>query len=148
MQEEQRQAGKKYAALPGNLIFYEGKVISQNAYRVTAYPQLKVKLTEMNDKIAKNPRDPIGLTERAGTARNKGDAADAVEDPRALANNPNAEILPKARQLRVPHRAVPAATSTPASSTRRVPRDVQGRGAERRDARQRKELADEQHAAI
>lgn len=86
--------------IPGNLIFYEGKVISQNAYKVTAYPQLKVKLAEMNAKIDKNPKDPVGLTERAELRRNKGDVADAVEDLRvALANNPNAEIMPKARQL-------------------------------------------------
>lgn len=86
--------------IPGNLIFYEGKVISQTVREVSAYPQLKVKLAEMNDLIAKNPKDPVGLVERAELRRSDGELSGAVDDLRvALANSPSDAVKPKARQL-------------------------------------------------
>lgn len=84
--------------VPGNLLFYEGDVISQTVDLVCAYPQLKVKEAEMTQRIAANPNDPIGLTERGELRLDRGDLIGAVDDLRtALANNPPAAILPKTR---------------------------------------------------
>jgi hypothetical protein len=50
--------------IPGNLLFYNGDVISQTALAVASYPQLKVKLAQIDERLKANPNDPIGLTER------------------------------------------------------------------------------------
>jgi outer membrane protein assembly factor BamB len=84
--------------IPGNLVFYEGTVLSQTATTVTAYPQLEVKLAEMKERIAKNPKDPKGLTERGELLLYQGKLQDALADLRtAMANNPSADVLPKTR---------------------------------------------------
>lgn len=86
--------------IPGNLIFVEGKVISQTVNNVSAYPQLKVKLAEMDDRLRKDPNDPIGLLERAELRRHDGQIATAVDDLRAaLLHKLEEERVPKARQL-------------------------------------------------
>ncbi|HTU93034.1 MAG TPA: PQQ-binding-like beta-propeller repeat protein, partial [Gemmataceae bacterium] len=97
--------------VPGNLIFAEGKVVSVTAYgksenedsnkcegEVVAYPQLKVKIAEMDDLIAKNPNDANALTERGELRLDKGDLAGAIDDlSTALKNNPSKDIRDKAR---------------------------------------------------
>jgi outer membrane protein assembly factor BamB/tetratricopeptide (TPR) repeat protein len=96
---------KNDADVPGNLIFAEGKVVSVTAFgndreegEVVAYPQLKVKLAEMDELIAKNPNDPNALTERGELRLDKGDLSGAIDDlSTALANNPGKEIREKAR---------------------------------------------------
>jgi tetratricopeptide (TPR) repeat protein len=92
------------AEVPGNLLFAEGKVISVTAYgpkaegEVVAYPQLKVKIAEMDDRIAKNPNDPNALTERGELRLDKGDLSGAIDDlSTALKNNPSKELRDKAR---------------------------------------------------
>ncbi|HTU19544.1 MAG TPA: PQQ-binding-like beta-propeller repeat protein [Gemmataceae bacterium] len=92
------------ADVPGNLLFAEGKVISVTAYgpkeegEVVAYPQLKVKLAEMDDRIVKNPNDPGALTERGELRLDKGDLSGAIDDlSTALKNNPGKELRAKAR---------------------------------------------------
>jgi outer membrane protein assembly factor BamB len=102
---------KNDADVPGNLTFAEGKVISITAYsrgenedpnkcegEVAAYPQIKVKLAEMDDMIAKNPNDANALTERGELRLDKGDLPGAIDDlSTALKNNPNKDIRNKAR---------------------------------------------------
>src|SRR5207244_11326389 len=68
--------------VPGNLLFFDGEVISQTATELVAYPQLKVKLDLMNELLAKNPNDPKGLFERGELRLDKGNAelAGAVAD--------------------------------------------------------------------
>jgi outer membrane protein assembly factor BamB/tetratricopeptide (TPR) repeat protein len=90
--------------VPGNLLFAEGKVISVTAYgskeegEVVAYPQIKVKLAEMDDRIVKNPNDPSALTERGELRLDKGDLSGAIDDlTTALKNNPDKELRDKAR---------------------------------------------------
>jgi outer membrane protein assembly factor BamB len=84
--------------VPGNLIFFEGDVISQTADRVTAYQQLRLKVQQIDLALKQNPHDPKGLTERGEMKLGEGDLAGAVEDLRlALANEPPADILPKTR---------------------------------------------------
>ena len=49
--------------VPGNLLFYHGDVISQTALAVASYPQLKVKLAQIDERLKSNANDPIGLTD-------------------------------------------------------------------------------------
>jgi outer membrane protein assembly factor BamB/tetratricopeptide (TPR) repeat protein len=84
--------------VPGNLLFYDGEVLSQTVTMVTAYPQLKAKLAQINQLLKNNPEDPVGLTERGELRLDKGDLAGAVADLRsALAHKPPSDILPKTR---------------------------------------------------
>lgn len=87
-----------YYDAPGNLLFYEGDVISQTATEVVAYPQLKVKLAEIDEKIAKNPNDPSGLTERGVLRLDEGNLQGAIDDlSKALENKPAVETEARAR---------------------------------------------------
>lgn len=84
--------------VPGNLLFHEGKVVSLTADEVAVYPQLKAKLGEMDELIAKNPNDPIALTERGDLRLDKGDLPGAIDDlMTALKNNPPKELHERAR---------------------------------------------------
>jgi outer membrane protein assembly factor BamB len=84
--------------VPGNLLFYEGDVISQTASQITAYRQLRIKLDETNLALSTNPLDPVGLTERGELKLAQGNLDGALEDLRkALANKPPEEVLPKTR---------------------------------------------------
>src|SRR5262249_24212341 len=84
--------------VPGNLLFYEGDVFSQNIYNVSAFPQLQVKLAEMNARLEKNPKDPIGLVDRGELRLDKGEILPAVEDFKtALDCQPSADLRVKAR---------------------------------------------------
>jgi len=84
--------------VPGNLVFYEGDVLSQTATDIVAYPQLKVKLAQIDELIAKNPNDPLGLTERGELRLDKGDLEGAIEDLSAsLRNAPPPAIKEKAK---------------------------------------------------
>ncbi len=66
--------------VPGNLLFYEGEVISLTPTEVVVYPQIKVKIAQMDERIAKNPNDPVGLTERGDLRLAKNDLPGAIED--------------------------------------------------------------------
>jgi outer membrane protein assembly factor BamB/tetratricopeptide (TPR) repeat protein len=78
--------------VPGNLLFYEGDVVSQSHKEVVAYPQLKVKIAQMDELIAKNPNDPKGLSERGDYRLDQGDLPGAIDDlQKALRNKPTDE---------------------------------------------------------
>jgi outer membrane protein assembly factor BamB len=84
--------------VPGNLLFYEGDVISQTATDVVAFPQLKVKLAEIDELISKNPDDPVGLTERGVLRLDEGNLQGAIDDlDKALANHPDNKTEERAR---------------------------------------------------
>ncbi len=84
--------------VPGNLLFFEGDVVSQTANEVVAYPQLKVKIAQMDELIAKNPKDPTGLTERGTLRLDQGDLPGAIDDLRsALRNDPATDVRARAR---------------------------------------------------
>lgn len=85
--------------IPGNLLFFEGVVLSQTLADLTAYPQLKVKLAQIDDLISKNPEDPLGLTERGELRLDKGDRPGAIADLlKALKNKPTDQVAAKARE--------------------------------------------------
>jgi outer membrane protein assembly factor BamB/tetratricopeptide (TPR) repeat protein len=84
--------------VPGNLLFYEGDILSQTVSAVTAFPQLRIRLAQIDEALKKDPKDPIGLTNRGELKLDQGDLPGAVEDLRtALANSPPAEVLPRTR---------------------------------------------------
>src|SRR5262249_19630801 len=84
--------------IPGNLVFYDGEVISQSIWKVSAYPQLHVKLAEMDARLKKNPNDPAGLTDRGELHLDKGELTAAVDDlKKALSFNPEPDIRGRAR---------------------------------------------------
>jgi hypothetical protein len=84
--------------VPGNLIFFEGDVVSQSADEVVVYPQLKVKIAEMDELLAKNSKDPAGLFERGELRLDQGDLPGAIDDLRgALHNKPPDDIRGRAR---------------------------------------------------
>jgi outer membrane protein assembly factor BamB/tetratricopeptide (TPR) repeat protein len=86
--------------VPGNLLFADGMVISQTAQAIVAYPQLNAKLKEIDDRLRKDPKDPIGLTDRAELRLNKRDLQGAIDDLHAaLASKPSNEPLVKARAM-------------------------------------------------
>jgi tetratricopeptide (TPR) repeat protein len=85
--------------VPGNLLFFEGHVISQNYQEVVGYPQLAVKLQKMDELLAKNPNDPQGLYERAQLRRDQGNLTGCVEDLRkARDGKPEPQLAGAIRQ--------------------------------------------------
>lgn len=84
--------------VPGNLLFYEGNVLSQTHTDVVAYPQLELQLAKMDAELKDKPTDPVALTERGDYLLDKGDRTGAIADFRkALRNNPTGTTLSKAR---------------------------------------------------
>src|SRR5262249_44563488 len=55
-----RSASPK-AEIPGNLLFYEGELISQTESTITCYPQLDYKVAQITATLQKNPKDPMAL---------------------------------------------------------------------------------------
>ena len=85
--------------VPGNLLFFEGNMLSQTATDLAAYPQVEVQLAEISAALKKNPNDPEGLYKRGQLRLDKGDLRNAIEDLRkALKNNPPKDIEPLARE--------------------------------------------------
>lgn len=83
---------------PGNLLFYDGEVVSQNETAVVGYPQVSAKVAEIDALLQKNPRDPVALAERGELRLYQGKLTQAVGDLRsALSNNPPGNVLVKAR---------------------------------------------------
>jgi len=86
------------AGVPGNLLFFEGDVISQTVTDIRAYPQVDVKMALITERLGKNPKDPVGLTERGEMHLDKGEWQLAADDLHlALANKPPTDVLPKTR---------------------------------------------------
>ena len=84
---------------PGNLLFYEGDVLSQTATELAAFPQLAVELAKIDESLGKNPNDAEGLFSRGRLRLDKGDLAGAIDDlRRSLKNKPNDLLLPQARE--------------------------------------------------
>ena len=87
-------------AVPGNLLFHDGYVLSQGVDEVDAYPQLSVILAQSDELIKKNPNDPVGLETRARLRLDKGDLQGAIDDlHQALANHLPKERVPEARSV-------------------------------------------------
>jgi outer membrane protein assembly factor BamB/tetratricopeptide (TPR) repeat protein len=80
----------------GNLFFHEGDLLSQSTFAVAAYPQLKLRLAQLEERISRSPRDAASLTERGELRLYQGDLFGAVADLRlALASKPGQDLLPR-----------------------------------------------------
>jgi outer membrane protein assembly factor BamB len=76
-------AQSRNGEVPGNLIFFQDRVISQTVDALTAYPQLKARLKHVEDLLAAEPRNPRGLMERGTLRLDRGDVPGALDDLRA-----------------------------------------------------------------
>ncbi len=86
--------------VPGNLLFFEDRVISLTPWEIVAYPLLKVKIARIDERLARNPNDAAGLTERGALRLDEGDVSGAIEDlHHALKNNPAKDTRRRARAL-------------------------------------------------
>jgi outer membrane protein assembly factor BamB len=68
--------------IPGNLVMFEGDVLSQGLNEVMAFPQLEYQKKMARELLAKNPSDPIGLTKEGELFLDEGKLLDAVTDLR------------------------------------------------------------------
>lgn len=85
--EAKTRSRKKIEA--GNLIFFEGDVYSQNAYQLTAFPQLEVKIQEMSKLLDADPKNPVGLAEKGDLLLDDGKLLEAINAlHQAKKNNP------------------------------------------------------------
>src|SRR5262249_21360412 len=79
----------------------EGCMLSQSVDHVAAYPQLDVKIREIDDNLAKEPNSAYWLTERGELRLADGKVKGAVDDLRkalaALAQKPAKEVEGKAK---------------------------------------------------
>ena len=74
-------------------------VFSQSPWEVACYPQLELKIAEMNKLLAANPNNPLGLLARGELRLDEGKLQDAIADFKAAHNNDlPAEKLPLLRE--------------------------------------------------
>lgn len=71
----------------GNLVFQDGLVFAQSPWEVACYPQLELKIAEMNKLLTANPKDPLGLLARGELRLDDGKLLDAVADFKGAAAN-------------------------------------------------------------
>jgi outer membrane protein assembly factor BamB len=83
--------------VPGNLVFYEGRVISQTETGVTAFEQVDTKVAQITALLQKNPRDPEALTDRGELRLSKGDLSGAVADLREALRHGAPERMTRTR---------------------------------------------------
>jgi outer membrane protein assembly factor BamB/tetratricopeptide (TPR) repeat protein len=85
--------------MPGNLVFYEGAVLSQTPLEVVAYPQLTHKLEMADADVTKDPADLAKRTLRGELRLADGQVAGAIADLReVLGKKPPEALLPRVRQ--------------------------------------------------
>ncbi|MGL4551459.1 MAG: PQQ-binding-like beta-propeller repeat protein, partial [Gemmataceae bacterium] len=84
--------------VPGNLLFFEGSMLSQSHHEVVSYPQIEVQLAKLEKEVSAEPTNADKLTERGDYLLDKGDLGPAIADFRkALKNGPKPETRAKAR---------------------------------------------------
>jgi outer membrane protein assembly factor BamB len=88
---------------PGNLLFHQGFLWSQGVLTVAAYPQLAVRLAQVEQRLREESGDLGALSERGELRLYKGDVAGAVADLRQVW-----QLLPK--ELRKPDKLYEALT--------------------------------------
>jgi outer membrane protein assembly factor BamB len=81
------KAGTQTFEVPGNLVMYEGDLLSQGLSEITAFPQLDVQKKVAADLLAKNKNDPIGLSMRGELYLDEGKLIEAVTDLRSALDN-------------------------------------------------------------
>jgi outer membrane protein assembly factor BamB len=88
--------------IPGNLLMFEGDVISQGLTEIMAFPQLEVQKQEAEKRLKENPKDPVGLTKRGELYLDEGKRLEAIADLReALAQKTINEETTKQARLKL-----------------------------------------------
>lgn len=83
---------------PGNLIFYEGTVVSQTPLQITGYPQLVARLEDATAAVKTDPSNPDKLLERGELLLADGQVQAAVNDlQKALDQKPGDATRDRAR---------------------------------------------------
>lgn len=83
----------------GNLVFHDGQMFSQSAAEVRAFPLIELKKQEMDRLLAKNPKDPRGLTDRGELFLDNGKLREAIADfKEAQKNHPADDVARTIRQ--------------------------------------------------
>jgi outer membrane protein assembly factor BamB len=95
-------SGRSNAKL-GNLIFQDGRLWSQTATSVTAFPPSQPRLARVEERLKASPREPRLLLERARLRLDRGELTLAVADLRLARGMASAEGVDLARQLRQQH---------------------------------------------
>ncbi len=86
--------------VPGNLLFFQGQMLSVTPWEIVRYPDLQGKISKSNERLAADANDPVARTECAVLRMNQGNLAGAVEDLRsALKTNPDRDTRRRARSL-------------------------------------------------
>ena len=92
------RAANQQATSPGNLVFYDGAVLSQTPREVVAYPQLLASLESATNALKETPNDPARLFLRGELLLKDGQVQGAVNDlQKSLSLKPAADLVPKAR---------------------------------------------------
>jgi outer membrane protein assembly factor BamB len=78
---------------PGNLVFHDGDVLSQNVMTLTCYPQLEIAEKKITARLQANPDDPVGLSERGKIRLYRGNASEAVADLRRALTQPSLDAI-------------------------------------------------------
>ncbi len=90
---------KSGAIPPGNLVFYEGSVLSQTPREIVAYPQLTAQLELASKAVEKDPNDAEKRFQRGVYRLADGQVHGAVEDlEHTLHLKPEGELLTKAKK--------------------------------------------------
>ncbi len=93
-----RAMGEEKPKAPGNLLFFDGKIVSQTNEEIVAYPQIKLKIASMTEALKANPNDPQGLFERGELSLEEGSLEGAIQDFRkVLRNNPPVGLVDNVR---------------------------------------------------
>src|SRR5581483_137883 len=93
-----RNRAKAGSIAPGNLVFYEGMVLSQTPREILAYPQLVARLQLANVAVLDAPNNPEKLVNRGELLLADGQVQNAVNDLKsALTRNPDKALVPRAK---------------------------------------------------
>ncbi len=92
------RAKKTLGSSPGNLVFYEGTVLSQTPRELVAFPQLVARLELANRAVLEKPNDPERWVERGEYRLADGQVQAAVDDlQKALEFNPPVDLARRAK---------------------------------------------------
>jgi outer membrane protein assembly factor BamB/tetratricopeptide (TPR) repeat protein len=74
----------KNDAIPGNLVFAHGLLLSQTTREIRVYAEMESKVKEIDVRLKLNPRDPQALGERGILRLDQGNVVGAIEDWREI----------------------------------------------------------------
>ncbi|HVK11419.1 MAG TPA: PQQ-binding-like beta-propeller repeat protein, partial [Gemmataceae bacterium] len=83
----------------GNLLFHDGDLFSVTPAAVASFQQLASKIRETEERLGKNPNDPVGLVDLAMLQHDDGRLVPAIANyQKALAGQPPEELRAKGRE--------------------------------------------------